>query len=474
MSVILSRGDNRVGGVSSDAVLRREYAKRMTAPGQAVLRRHGAAPIWTPAALFAGGHPGVAFDPLSLANFRQDVAGTIPATQVGQPSGRLLDISGNGNHASALNPSLIPVIAKSGVMMQGSGGLQTPAIDFSACPIVTLIQRARYKNTITCLISELGPNGYSTFGGFYISKSNSVQSRYGYATNGAYVEPLTIYSPPRADVITCVFDTTNNDYLINVNGVDDPSGLGMLTSGAFANLPLNIGIRSSGGFPALDGISGRQIAIGRALTAGEMAAARTWVGAGSTLLIGDIGDSTIAAYAGGEAVPTFVDAAGAGLAVPGETIAQQKTQWVAYAGKASLGAVVVQVGLNDLDPAEAAAPAIARLQDLVSTINADVSVPVLVSKLIPCRQRLIDIYGGVGGLVAYQKWLDMNAAIAGNGPTPITGADYRIVSHEPLLNDGSGNLAAQFHTGDGIHPNNYGRAINGAAWETALAALGVL
>ena len=135
-------------------------------------------------------------------------------------------------------------------------------------------------------------------------------------------------------------------------------------------------------------------------------------------------------------------------------------------------AVVIQVGLNDVNPAEAASVAIARLQDLVDTVNADVSVPVLIAKMTPCRQRLIALWGAVDGLVAQQKWADMNLAIAGEGPTPITGVDGRIVAHVDYMGE-DGDLYSLFDTGDKIHPNDIGRQINADHYRLALRAAGL-
>lgn len=193
----------------------------------------------------------------------------------------------------------------------------------------------------------------------------------------------------------------------------------------------------------------------------------------STTVAYAIGDSTVAAYAGGTAILDLVTSNRIknSLAVPGQTIAQQKAVWQATSiTPSSVGWVIVQIGLNDLDPSEAASVAIARLQDLVNTIRTTIgsNKPLLISKMIPCRQRLINIYGSTNGLVSYQKWLDMNAAIAGSGATPVTGVDGRITSHEPLMNDGSGNLKAIYDTGDGIHPNTAGRQINATAWANSL------
>lgn len=164
------------------------------------------------------------------------------------------------------------------------------------------------------------------------------------------------------------------------------------------------------------------------------------------------------------------------VASPSATIAQQKTAWQGAGNRSSAAFVIIQIGLNDRDPAEAASVAIARLQDLVDTVRADIpaSAKVFVSKMVPCRAFLITQYGEINGEVAYQKWLSMNEAIAGGGSIPITGVDGRIFEHEALMNDGSGNLKSEYDIGDDIHPNNTGRAVNAQAWEDALIAAGVI
>ena len=52
-----------------------------------------------PLSLFAGGEEGAWFDPSDLSTLFQDSAGTTPVTASGQPVGKMLDKSGNGNHA---------------------------------------------------------------------------------------------------------------------------------------------------------------------------------------------------------------------------------------------------------------------------------------------------------------------------------------------------------------------------------------
>jgi hypothetical protein len=84
--------------------------------------------------------------------------------------------------------------------------------------------------------------------------------------------------------------------------------------------------------------------------------------------------------------------------------------------------------------------------------------------MIPCKQELIDRFGIVDGLVAYQKWLDMNEAMKGNGVNAITGMDATASSHTNSLNDGEGNLGIAYDIGDDLHPNNAGRMIIADSW----------
>jgi lysophospholipase L1-like esterase len=156
------------------------------------------------------------------------------------------------------------------------------------------------------------------------------------------------------------------------------------------------------------------------------------------------------------------------LAQGGDTIADQKADWIASLNKQSNVWVVVQIGLNDIiqNPTILASTVIADLQDLINTISADLATgaKTYVSQMIPCLSYWIAQFGGVTGAIAQQTWVDVNDAMAGNGPTPITGVDGRITSHVALMGDGSGNLNPAYDTGDGLHPNEDGRIVNADAW----------
>jgi lysophospholipase L1-like esterase len=179
-----------------------------------------------------------------------------------------------------------------------------------------------------------------------------------------------------------------------------------------------------------------------------------------------LGDSTVADYSGQNNVLEYTDTelTEVALADPGDTIANQKTVWQS-ADRDEACVVIIQVGHNDLSAAKATSTIISDLQDLVDTVAADVpDAKILIATMTPAKQRYIDLYGATDGATVYQQWLDVNESIRGNGVSPITGVDGRVSSHTDSLNDGSGNLDAAYDTGDGIHPNADGRAINGSAY----------
>jgi lysophospholipase L1-like esterase len=185
-----------------------------------------------------------------------------------------------------------------------------------------------------------------------------------------------------------------------------------------------------------------------------------------------LGDSTIANHNNQIAVSAGFRNTGYtyNIAVGGHTIVDQKTSWETFtpALKASFNYVFIEVGLNDLNPAETAADALVRYQALVDSVIAGAtSAKIITCTMTPCKSRMIGTYGAVNGLVAYQKWLDMNEAIRGQGANAITGMDAYVDAHTTALDDGSGNLAAAYNLGDGIHENNAGRIIIADAWLTA-------
>lgn len=64
------------------------------------------------ARMFVNGEQGAWYDPSDMSTLSQDEAGTVPVTAAGQPVGRILDISGRGNHATQATAASRPILAR--------------------------------------------------------------------------------------------------------------------------------------------------------------------------------------------------------------------------------------------------------------------------------------------------------------------------------------------------------------------------
>lgn len=139
------------------------------------------------------------------------------------------------------------------------------------------------------------------------------------------------------------------------------------------------------------------------------------------------------------------------LAFPGSSINQQLTAWNADTNKLNYDIIIVQVGLNDIEPN--INTTLTNYQNLITAINSGKKsgAKVVVSCMTPARARFEQIPITDG----YSKWLQLNNAIM----TTITGVDVRNNYHVALLNDGNGNLATQYDCGDLIHENQDGADI---------------
>lgn len=191
----------------------------------------------------------------------------------------------------------------------------------------------------------------------------------------------------------------------------------------------------------------------------------------SSVHVGVIGDSTIAAGYGGLLVPSYIPQFTpiTSVAAPGDTINGQRSKFTALTNHTEYDVVIIQIGLNDMNPAtQTTETVLANYQKFVDYIRSVVSLrcKIYLSQMLPCKQRFINLYGVDNGALAYQRWLDLNYAIANT----ITNVDGRITSHVPLLDDGNGNLKVEYDTGDHIHENVAGRQVIADAWRDKLIA----
>lgn len=434
---------------------------------------------FTPASLFSGGKKGAWYDPSDLTTMFQTGTRASPGTPVtsnNDPVGLILDKSGNNNDwtsSSTARP-----------LYKTSGGLSWLEFDGTNSVLSTPISGL---STMMDMYAVLTPNAGETL---WITGYNTALDASKYIGRLAISDTPTMSDPVQPAM----------GYVNRVKIVPDIQTTMMTALNIGSGLPKLVEFRSCnmspwtafafGGFGGGYQFAGRLYglilapytsATNRAPTQAYLAqkAALTLPAPPSELpALATLGDSTIAAYASQNNVPDYITGIGESFnfAVPGQTIAQQQARWNALTDYTPYRAVIVQVGLNDMNPAESAATALARLQSCINDVNSrkPAGCPTIISKMTPAKARWLALYGGTNGPIAQQKWLDMNDAIAGNGGNAITGVDARITSHVPLLDDGSGNLAAAYDTGDGIHENNAGRQIVATAWQTTLQSLGVI
>jgi hypothetical protein len=251
-----------------------------------------AAPVWTPANLFASGEQGAWYDPSDLSTMFQDSAGTTPVTATGQTVGKILDKSGRGNHASQATAASRPVLQQdgNGKYYLGFDGvddsLATAAIDFTATDKMNVFCGTTRSATSSAIMLELSATANANIGSFYITSPHDA-TEYGLAAAGSAggsaggVKSL-VTTTGVAYVVTGLFDllkTLLNEVVIpRLNGAASVgSNIGVVNRGGnFGNYPLYLGRRGGASLP----FNGRIYSIivrGALSTTQEITDTENWV-----------------------------------------------------------------------------------------------------------------------------------------------------------------------------------------------------
>ena len=108
----------------------------------------------TPYTLFAYGAQGIFLDPSNFSTLFQDAAGTIPVTKLGQSVGKILDLSGRGNHVvQATAASQWTIQARNNQLVSTAAGL-TQSVTLLATPYTL-----SFKGTGTVTLSGASTAG---------------------------------------------------------------------------------------------------------------------------------------------------------------------------------------------------------------------------------------------------------------------------------------------------------------------------
>jgi GDSL-like lipase/acylhydrolase family protein len=179
-----------------------------------------------------------------------------------------------------------------------------------------------------------------------------------------------------------------------------------------------------------------------------------------------IGDSLLSIYVGGlpmvgSYIYTLAESRTrrgiVSMADAGFRLDQLLTTWQlrAQRGRSDVSWIIIQAGINDIVANVGSAMALSRLQTLITDIRTNnPGATLFVSPLVPCRAAI------TAG--QYTDWLAFNAGITG-----LTGTFTKLPDWT-AMNDGSGNLAAAYNSGDGIHTNLAGRIYQAAQFRAAV------
>lgn len=213
---------------------------------------------FNPATLFAGGEQGVWYDPSDLTTLFQDSAGTTPVTAVGQPVGRILDKSGQGNHAFQTTPASRPTLNVDGngryyLLIDGiDDSLLTNSINFTTTNKMTVWTGVRkLSDAALGMLMELGASVPS--GNFYVLAPNGAASA-GYqwrsrGTIAADVNSPSTYAAPITNVLTGIGDIAAPQATLRINGAQVNTSSASQGTGNFGNYPLYIGRRNNASLP---------------------------------------------------------------------------------------------------------------------------------------------------------------------------------------------------------------------------------
>jgi len=235
-------------------------------------------------ALFSNGEQGGMWDATDMATLFQDSAGTTPVTAYTQPIGRMLDMSGNGNHHLQSTAGARPQNTADGALFDGvNDALATLPIDFTGTSEMTLAAAfTRLSGTHAAALFGASVTIWATsgnasiwtpeFGGsdeFVVQvKGNSPNIRnYGPLLDGV---PTRVVATVRT---TAVSSTAAINTVINGNSVSGVSLSTNNSSGNFGEQP----IQCSHETYSAHGYLRRALALDRPLTPDELLLVDAWL-----------------------------------------------------------------------------------------------------------------------------------------------------------------------------------------------------
>jgi len=250
---------------------------------------------FSPASIFAGGTEGAWYDPSDLSTLFQDSAGTTPVTASGQPVGKMLDKSGNGNHATQATSSRRPTYTEGGglswLAFDGvDDAMVTAAVDFTDTDNVSVFVGVRKPTDGSTGPIIINADKGSDNGSFTLyAPHNTTSRKWAWSLGGSSQNFYAVdtLAAPNTAVMTGLFDGAGSDLAARINprlnGVTQTSfsiSVGGGTAANFQNAALRIGSQSA----TVDYFNGNLYGLiipGKLASADEIAATEAYMAAKS-------------------------------------------------------------------------------------------------------------------------------------------------------------------------------------------------
>lgn len=243
---------------------------------------------FSPLALFKSGAKGAWYDPSDFSTLFQDSAGTTPVTATGQSVGKILDKSGNGNHATQATAASQPTLQQTAgglyyLSLDGSNdSMATASIDFSGTDKM-LICAGITKNSDAALgiVAELSASVSTNNGTFNLGAPYSpVSKRFDFISKGTVLAEApttsTTYNAPYTGVISGIGDIAGDVCKLRINASEIVSISTDQGTGNYGNYPLYIGRRNNASLP-FNGRIYQMIVCGKSLSASELSSVEKFV-----------------------------------------------------------------------------------------------------------------------------------------------------------------------------------------------------
>jgi hypothetical protein len=217
--------------------------------------------VFHPLSLFSSGEVGVWYDPSDLSTLFQDSAGTTPVTSVGQSVGRMLDKSGQGNHAFMATSADRPILRQDAggryylEAVGSSTRMQTGSVNFTSTDNLSVFLAVRkLSDSSPGTVVELSTNATSGAnpGSFTVRAPGGASATYSAWSSGTLqVQALspTAYPSPDTRVLSMLSAIAGKTLILRANGSQIASTNFNQGTGNYGNYPLFLFRRSDTSLP---------------------------------------------------------------------------------------------------------------------------------------------------------------------------------------------------------------------------------